>query len=99
MGLERKYFDEIEGNPKNHFPPQPHTVLLTGQNRSIPFYGGILNLFLDHVGPQNASFLRHICIAFPTFDNYLGSVTLQEDSIRTLELIRDNYTNLATLET
>jgi hypothetical protein len=46
--------------------------------------------FLDHIGPQNASFLRHICIAFPAFvDYHLGSVALKEDSIRTLEHIRD----------
>ena len=51
--------------------------------------------------PQNASFLRHICIAFPAIYDYhhLESVTLKEDSIRTLERIRDNCTNLATLET
>jgi hypothetical protein len=61
---------------------------------------GILTLFLDDIGPQNASFLRHICITFPAFDdNHVGSVTLKEDSIRTLELIRDNCTNLTTLET
>ncbi len=48
-----------------------------------------------------ASFLHHICIDFPAFDDYhhLESVTLKEDSIRTLERIRDNCTNLATLET
>ena len=58
-------------------------------------------LFLDDIGPQNASFLRHICIAFPAIYDYhhLESVTLKEDSIRTLERIRDNCTNLATLET
>jgi hypothetical protein len=60
----------------------------------------ILTSFLDHIGPQNASFLRHVCIPFSAFDDYhLGSVTLKEDSIRTLERIRDNCTNLATLET
>ena len=60
----------------------------------------ILTSFFDHIEPQNARFLRHICIPFPVFDDYgLGSVTLKEDSIRTLERIRDNCTNLATLET
>ena len=61
---------------------------------------GYLTLFLDHIGPQNTSFLYHICIAFPAFNNYhhLESVTLKKDSIRTLERIRDNCTNLATLE-
>jgi hypothetical protein len=39
--------------------------------------------------------------SLPAFDDYhhLESVTLKEDSIRTLERIRDNCTNLATLET
>ena len=61
---------------------------------------GILTLFLDNIRPQNVSFLRHIYIAFPAFDdNYVGSVTLKEDSIRTLELIRDNCTNLIIFET
>jgi hypothetical protein len=60
----------------------------------------ILTSFLGHIGRQNASFLRHICIAFPAFDyHFFESVTLEEDSIRTLELIRDNCTNIATLET
>jgi hypothetical protein len=59
-----------------------------------------LTSFLDRIGSQNASFLCRICIAFPTFDDYhTGSVTLQEDSIRALELIRDKCTNLAILET
>ena len=60
-----------------------------------------LTSFLDHIRPQNASFLRHIYFAFPAFDDYhhLESVTLKEDSIRTLERIRDNSTNLATLKT
>jgi hypothetical protein len=70
---------------------------------STPGYetqGAILASFLENIGRQNASFLRHICIAFPAFDDYhLGNVTLQEDSIHTLELIRDNCTNIATLET
>jgi len=60
----------------------------------------ILTSFIDHIGPQNASFLRHICIPFPAFDNYhFGSVTLKKDSIRTLKRIRDNCTNLVALKT
>jgi hypothetical protein len=43
--------------------------LLYSRNR-FRLHKGFLTLFLDHIGPQNASFLRHICIAFPTFDNY-----------------------------
>ncbi len=51
----------------------------------------ILTSFFDHIGSQNAGFLRRICTAFPTFDDYHGgSVTLHEDSIRALELIAIN---------
>ena len=65
-----------------------------------PLQSAILTSFLDRIGRQNASFLHHICIAFPAFDNYhIGRVTLQEDSIRTLELIRLNCPNIITLET
>jgi hypothetical protein len=75
------------------------STLLYSRNR-FRLDKGFLTLFLDQIGPQNASFLRHICIAFPAFDDYhVESVTLKEDSIRTLECIRDNCTNLATLET
>jgi hypothetical protein len=45
--------------------------------------GGFLTLFLDHIGPQNASFLRHIYIAFPAFNDHLESVTLKEDICNT----------------
>jgi hypothetical protein len=75
---------------------QEASPLLHSRNR-FRLDQGFLTLFLDHIGPQNASFLRRICIGFPAF--HLGSVTLKEDSIRTLERIRDNCTNLATLET
>jgi hypothetical protein len=75
------------------------STLLYSRNR-FRLDKGFLTLFLDHIGPQNASLLRHICIPFPAFiDYHLESVTLKEDSIRTLERIRDNCTNLATLET
>ncbi|OCK94777.1 uncharacterized protein K441DRAFT_659674 [Cenococcum geophilum 1.58] len=65
-----------------------------------PLQNVILTSFLDRIGRQNASFLRHICIAFPAFDDYhIGRVTLRENSIRTLELIRLNCPNITTLET
>ena len=65
-----------------------------------PLQSAILASFLDCIGRQNASFLHHFCIAFPAFGNYhVGRVTLQEDSIRTLELIRLNCPNITTLET
>lgn len=54
----------------------------------------ILTSFLEYI------VLRRICIPFPTFDDYHArSVTLQKDSIRTMELICDKCTNLAILET
>ena len=60
----------------------------------------ILRKFLDHIGNQNASFLRQICIAFPAFEIYhAGNITLQEDSVLSLELLRDRCTNLNILET
>jgi hypothetical protein len=74
------------------------STLLYSRNR-FRLDKGFLTVFLDQIGPQNASFLRHICIAFPAFNDHRESVTLKEDSIRTLERIRDNCTNLATLET
>jgi len=65
-----------------------------------PLQSAILTSFLDRIGRQNASLLHHICIAFPAFDDYhIGRVTLREDSIRTLELIRLNCPNIITLET
>jgi hypothetical protein len=49
---------------------------------------------------RKASFLRYIYIPFPGLDDcHFGSVTLQEDSIHMLEMIRDYFTNIATLET
>jgi hypothetical protein len=60
----------------------------------------VLASFLSQIESQNASFLRHVCIDFPEFGDYRpGSTVLQEDSIKILELIRDNCTGIATLET
>lgn len=47
---------------------------------------------------QNARFLRHIRIYLPVFNNY-QCPALREDSIKTLELIRDNCTGIVILET
>jgi len=96
FGLLRLCPAILLANKRAHREASP---LLYSRNR-FRLDKGFLKLFLDDIGPQNASFLRHICIAFPAFDDYhLGSITLKEDSIRTLERIRDNCTNLATLET
>lgn len=60
----------------------------------------VLTSFLSQIGRQNASFLRYICIDFSDFNNYqTESAMLEEDSISTLELICDHYTNIATFET
>jgi hypothetical protein len=60
----------------------------------------VLASFLGQIERQNASFLRYVYVDFPTFDDYQPrNAMLQEDSIKTLELIQDNYTSLASLET
>ena len=65
-----------------------------------PLQSAIFTSFLNRIGRRNASFLHHICIAFPVLDDYhLGRIPLKEDSIRTLELIRLNCPNITTLET
>jgi hypothetical protein len=54
--------------------------------------------FLSQVGSQT-SLIRHICVAFPTFDDYRhGRARLHEAHIKNLELIRDTCTSIATLE-
>ncbi|KAN0083281.1 hypothetical protein V8E54_002369 [Elaphomyces granulatus] len=56
--------------------------------------------FLNQIGRQNSSLLRHICIDFPAISDYRpGSACLHGDSIRTLTLLRENCTSLTTLET
>jgi len=60
----------------------------------------VLTSFLNQIGRQNASFLRHISIHFPDFDDSRpGRATLRKESMKLLELIRDNCTSIATLET
>jgi hypothetical protein len=52
-----------------------------------------LTSFFNQTGDKNASFIRHFCIDF------LGYPDLKEDSIRTLELIREKCTNITIFET
>ncbi|KAN0068465.1 hypothetical protein V8E54_013189 [Elaphomyces granulatus] len=52
-----------------------------------------LTSFFNQTGDKNASFIRHLCIDF------LGYPDLKEDSIRTLELIREKCTNITIFET
>jgi len=56
-----------------------------------------LDSFLTQTGHQNAGFLRHICIDFPAPDGSPRNGV--QDDIKTLELIRDNCTGIAILET
>ena len=57
--------------------------------------------FLCQIGPQ-ASFIRHIYITFPTFNNYddfLNNIaTVDESFIGNLKLIRDKCSHITTLE-
>jgi hypothetical protein len=58
--------------------------------------GAVLASFFSQIERQNASSLRHICIHLLDFDP--ESAVLQEDSIKSMELIQDNCTSIATLE-
>jgi len=57
----------------------------------------VFTSFLSQIGRQNASFLRHISIHFPDFDDFRPA-TLRKESMKLLEFIRDNCTSIATLE-
>jgi hypothetical protein len=56
--------------------------------------------FLDQIGRNNASHIRHIRIDFPVF-RYLDQhdVALEDDSVRILAKIQSDCTNLSTLIT
>jgi hypothetical protein len=56
--------------------------------------------FLNQIGRQNSSVIRHICIDFSTISDYRpGTACLHGGSIKTLELLRENCTSLTILET
>jgi hypothetical protein len=56
--------------------------------------------FLNQIGLQNSSLIRHICIDFPAIsDHRPGTACLHGDSIKTLELLREKCTSLTILET
>ena len=56
--------------------------------------------FLNQIGRQNSSLIRHVCIDFPAISDYRpGTACLHGDSIKTLELFRENCTSLTILET
>ena len=63
---------------------------------------GVLRSFLDCIGSVNAASLSHLCINFPiteSIDEQPGKVTLRDDSLQSLKLLKDKCTNLSTLET
>ncbi|KAF2440433.1 hypothetical protein P171DRAFT_435226 [Karstenula rhodostoma CBS 690.94] len=62
----------------------------------------LLRSFLDCIGAANADSLSHLSINFPVTESIHGQpgrVELREDSLQTLQLLRDSCTNLSTLET
>lgn len=60
----------------------------------------LLTSFLDQIGAQNAGFLRHLVIAFPDFhSDDVAGIHLNEDGVRTLDLIRKKCQNIIILET
>ena len=68
-------------------------------------YAAALTSFLSQTGDQNASFIRHLNIGFPAFENdhRPGStgptLRLKENTIKALELIRDKCTSITRLDT
>jgi hypothetical protein len=68
--------------------------------RRLSTKSSALTSFFSQTGDKNTSFIRHLCIDFPTFSDYRpGTAALNDDSIKTLELIREKCTNIAILET
>jgi len=58
-----------------------------------------LTSFFSQIGDKNTSFIRHLYIDFPTFRDHRPETTaLEDNNIKTLELIRDKCTNIAILE-
>lgn len=62
---------------------------------------GLLQSFLECIGPVNAASLSHLCINFPVVESACGpsgNINPRLDSLETLKLVRDKCTNLSTLE-
>jgi len=60
---------------------------------------GLLQAFLNCIGPVNASLLSHLCINFPVIEGQPGESKLREDSLQSLKLLQEKCINLTTLET
>ena len=62
----------------------------------------LLHGFLDRIGPACADQLSHITINFPVVDKLSGPSSeyqIQDDDLRSLQLLQDRCTRLKTLET
>lgn len=59
----------------------------------------LLQAFFTSIGPANVSQLAHICMCFPAVDLHFGEVKLCEDDLQSLKLLREECTNLRTMET
>ncbi len=66
---------------------------------SITRSDGILQAFLNCIGPVNASLLSHLCINFPVIEGQTGEFKLGEDSLQSLKLLQEKCIHLTTLET
>lgn len=61
---------------------------------------GLLQAFLDCIGPVNANLLSHLCINFPDIEGQPGQPRcLREGSLQDLKLLQEKCTNMTTLET
>lgn len=63
---------------------------------------GLLQSFLDCIGPTNAASLSHLCINFPVAESVHsqpGSLKLMDDSLQALKILQDTCSNLLTLDT
>ncbi|KAI9652857.1 MAG: hypothetical protein M1831_006382 [Alyxoria varia] len=60
---------------------------------------GLLQAFLDCIGPVNASLLSQMCINFPVMEFQMEECKLREDDLQSLKLLQEKCTNLSILET
>lgn len=60
------------------------------------YQGGLLQSFLNCIGPVNAGLLSHLSINFPVVESVEGQperVILSEDDLYSLKLLQEKYTN------
>ncbi|KAG8163708.1 hypothetical protein KVR01_007005 [Diaporthe batatas] len=56
-----------------------------------------LRTFLNQIGKNNASYIRHVTIDFPGFRSLYGEISLERDIAATLEAIRGACDNIITI--